>query len=705
MKTTRQMTIKPSLLNDIIALPQKEARQINTKINLLIQDPMPDGKTKKHLKHVPGKFHRLRCGDYRIIYTYNEHSLGILAIRRRNESTYDDDDLDIDLSEELAAQPEQAADKLHEASLPITASWEQTANQDMSKRLPEPITPELLEQLSVPTEYYRRLQFVKTQDELLGCPGIDVDALLRIDQYMFETPIEQVLEQPDLIVNNADDLLRYKEGELLAFLLKLSPEQEKFAHWSLKASGPTLMKGGPGTGKSTVALYRTRSLIQQLRKTGTEPSLLFTTYTHALVQSSRQLLAQLLGEDARYVTVDTADSIAYAVLRDMGQVKEILKPDELRKLTQQAISNTPLEGNALQQQAQQQTLAKIGLDYLLQEITGVIVARQLQTLEAYQTTPRAGRKMRLSTSQRALVWRMYEHWCDLIQATGKETWQQRRVRAEMLVEKSDVTLRYDAVVIDEAQDLDPSLLRLLIKLCSAPSRLFVTADANQSIYGSGFSWSDVHQSLKFQGRTSILHTNYRSTYELGEAAQSYLISRDTQAILDSEGAEYQYIHDGPMPDIRTVDNRVSEARLLAKFFKQSSIHLRLTIGSCAILCPYEWTGREIVAALTNEGIQATYMMGKDLDLKHPGVKVITLKSSKGLEFPIVALAGFVGSSYPIISHDASEEEQAEILAQERRNMYVGMTRAMRTLLVVIPTNSTSSLFQGFDSYYWNTQSK
>ena len=83
MKTTRQMTIKPSLLNDIIALPHKDARQINIKINQLVQDPMPDGKTKKHLKHIAGKFYRLRCGDYRVIYTYNEHSLGILAIRRR----------------------------------------------------------------------------------------------------------------------------------------------------------------------------------------------------------------------------------------------------------------------------------------------------------------------------------------------------------------------------------------------------------------------------------------------------------------------------------------------------------------------------------------------------------------------------------------------------------------------------------------------
>jgi MoxR-like ATPase len=74
----------------------------------------------------------------------------------------------------------------------------------------------------------------------------------------------QVEQQPDL--NDTDDLLRYREGELLSFLLKLSPEQEKYVNWSLNTSGPTLVKGGPGTGKSTIRCYpacRTRPDIRK----------------------------------------------------------------------------------------------------------------------------------------------------------------------------------------------------------------------------------------------------------------------------------------------------------------------------------------------------------------------------------------------------------------------------------------------------------
>jgi superfamily I DNA/RNA helicase len=47
------------------------------------------------------------------------------------------------------------------------------------------------------------------------------------------------------------------------------------------------------------------------------------------------------------------------------------------------------------------------------------------------------------------------------------------------------------------------------------------------------------------------------------------------------------------------------------------------------------------------------------------------------------------------------EEQEEFLAKDRRTMFVGMTRAMRALLVAVPIHAGSSLLQGFDAQYWN----
>ena len=88
--------------------------------------------------------------------------------------------------------------------------------------------------------------------------------------------------------------------------------------------------------------------------------------------------------------------------------------------------------------------------------------------------------------------------------------------------------------------------------------------------------------------------------------------------------------------------------------------------------------------------------------KRSGVKVITLKSSKGLEFPVVAVAGFVESNYPAIFGSMTKEETEEVLARERRTMFVAFTRAMRALLVILPNRTTSPLLKNFDPTKWNS---
>ena len=698
MTTQHLVTMKPDFLAEVNKLPIKEAQQVYNKLHLLTQDPTPDAKVKKQLKYMHGghKIHRIRSGYYRIFYTFDQQYISILALRRRDDDTYEDD-LDEEFLGGLPIDSSASPDHKHVSHF-NGSDWESILISQ-SRPLPEPITVELLNELNVPSTYHKRLVLIKDQDALLSCPGVDEEILLRIDQYMFEMPITEVVCQPDLILNEVDDLLRYREGELLGFLLKLSPEQEKFVNWALPNSGPTLVKGSPGTGKSTVALYRVRSILNKLRKEGnSNPRILFTTYTNALVNSSQQLLEQLLGSDVRHVKVKTADSIIYHVLSKSGQKKEIIEEAEYLQLLKEALKEPRFEGNLLQQQAQHHILEKLGYDYLAQEINTVIVARQLHSLQEYLNTARHGRKIRLNNIHRKVIWSIYEQLQALIDASGKETWQQRRARAAELVEQSDVYQSYDAVLIDEAQDLDPCALRFLVKLCSAPHHIFVTADANQSIYGSGFNWSDVHECLRFQGRTGVLRVNYRSTKEISEAAHSYLT---VNSMLDEDIGERVYINEGPCPDARTVGNFEQEVHLLEHFFRIASRNLHLSLGSCVLLCPGENIGRSLAQKLIGRGIEATFMKGQDLNLKQSSVKILTLSSSKGLEFPIVALAGFIGSNYSDMPTAVSEEEREEILAKNRRMMFVGMTRAMRALLVVTPEDAESPVMQGFDPEYWS----
>lgn len=697
MATEWLVTQKPDFFRALLALPPKEMQQVMAKVEMLTQDPTPDAKTKKQLKYMNGRLHRIRSGDYRIFYTFEQPYISILALRRRDDDTYDED-MDTEFLGGLDAQFD-----VGQAGRVVQPDWERflAPKEQEKKPLLEPITPEILTSCNIPQPYHASLLPLTTHEDILDCQSVPQEYLITLDDYMqtFERPLVQVLQQPDYILNDVQDLLRYKEGELLGFLLKLSPEQEKYVQWGMNATGPTLLKGGPGTGKSTIALYRVRALVQEMRKKDRDEfRILFTTYTNALVKSSEQLLRQLLGEDAHFVEVQTADKIVMTLLGQVGLRATYIDSYNLLNLLKQAVKQTAFEGNAIQQQAQQQAIARISVDYLEQEISQVIVARQLKTLQEYMQAVRTGRKLRLKAIQRQAIWAVYEKLKAMLTERKQETWQQARATAAEIVQSGIIGLRYDAVVIDEAQDLDPSALRLLVRLAARPNRIFITADANQSIYGSSFNWSDVHEDLKFQGRTNILRVNYRSTREIGEAAQSYLAG----GLLDGEQIERVYVNNGLLPGVRSVRSDGEEVQLLARFLPAAAYELRFHIDACAVLCPTTNAGKAIAAELVQQGIDATFMAGSDLNLTRPGIKVLTLKSAKGLEFPIVALAGFSNASwYMTIPSYHTTEERDEFLAVDRRTLFVGMTRAMRVLLVIKPLAAKSSLLDGFDGNYWN----
>ncbi|MBD2328370.1 UvrD-helicase domain-containing protein [Alkalinema sp. FACHB-956] len=684
---------KPTFTNQLLAIPKERVIQVLEKIEVLRDDPKPHGKLKKKLHGYKGDIYRLRSGDFRIIYTYGDGWVALLGVDARKD-VYKGDKLIAEETEVDVA----AFTNLENLLAPEKVLPPEPKPSQAEALLPVELTEELLDRLLIPKTCFPNLLACRTFDDLLEAdvPGAVRD---RLFDCITAPNFDQVLNQPSFVTGSPDELLRFKEGDLLGFLLKLNPEQEKFVTWAMNATGPTLLKGGPGTGKSTVALYRTREILKQLQANGvSQPRILFTTYTNALVTFSEQLLQQLLGEDARFVEVKTADALMSSISHATKQV-QVAQTNELIKLLRQAIPQAiaALEGNVLQQQAQRLVLQRLQPEYLLEELTDVIDARGIETLADYQETTRTGRNISLNKSQRQAIWTLRLHFNQLLKDQGIATWAQMRLYALDRLHTMPDPPVYDAVVVDEAQDLSPVVLRFLVGLCRESNRLFITADANQSIYGNSFRWSEVHHSLKFVGRTGILRMNHRTTQEVGEAAQSYL----QEGILDEDKIERLYIHTGPLPAVRAVADRPSEGSLLAQFCRTAAREFRLGIGACAILTPTEKSGKNIAGQLNYLGVEATFMTSRELNLNCKGIKVLPLKAAKGLEFPIVAIAGFLDSPFSAVTKKLSDEEIAEILMRERRTLFVGMTRAMRALMVLVPAHQPGSFLQNFDPQFWN----
>jgi superfamily I DNA/RNA helicase len=92
------------------------------------------------------------------------------------------------------------------------------------------------------------------------------------------------------------------------------------------------------------------------------------------------------------------------------------------------------------------------------------------------------------------------------------------------------------------------------------------------------------------------------------------------------------------------------------------------------------TGSSVVDVLERKGIPFEWLQKKKgFRPDHDSVKVITLHSSKGLEFPFVGIAGLGLTP----TNEGSLEEEARLL-------YVGMTRATNELIMTYSGDSVYS---------------
>ncbi len=256
---------KPTFTNQLLVFPKEQVVQILEKIEVLRNDPKPHGKLKKKLHGYKGDVYRLRSGDYRIIYTFGDGWVLLLGVDARKD-VYKGDKLIAEKTEiDISSLPDVATLLTIKPTIEPTYQVNITplpTNTETS--LPTQLTAELLKRLRVPEEFWQILTACQTLEDLMAAniPNIWSD---RLFDCIAEPNFDQVLNQPSYLTGSTDDLLRFTEGELLGFLLKMNPEQEKFVSWAINASGPTLLKGGPGTGKSTVALYRVRAMLEKLQ--------------------------------------------------------------------------------------------------------------------------------------------------------------------------------------------------------------------------------------------------------------------------------------------------------------------------------------------------------------------------------------------------------------------------------------------------------
>ena len=346
---------------------------------------------------------------------------------------------------------------------------------------------------------------------------------------------------------------------------------------------------------------------------------------------------------------------------------------------------------------------QLGTTYLLQEILDVIESWGITTQEDYLNLERRGRGFPLKSSLRQAVWAVYQTWLSQMEQQGWITWEILRNPRKALAATAQLTEKpFQALVIDEAQDLSPVALRFLLSLVPSFDAVYLTADAAQSLYQRGFSWKQIHADLKVAGRTLVLRHNYRNTQQILAACATIL--QDTDLVDGESLTQEPSSYLGDRPTVLLLDDSKKEAQEIYDFFTNAAKRFRLPIHAGAVLCASQQIGRNLAKRLVNLGLKAEFVIGKKLDINTTSINVITLHSAKGLEFPFVAIVGLQAGQLPQIEADLPPEEVPAVLDEQRRLFYVGCSRAMRALLICGSKVKPSQFLDPLNEPYWQRRS-
>ncbi|WP_231866993.1 DEAD/DEAH box helicase [Anabaena sp. 4-3] len=251
---------------------------------------------------------------------------------------------------------------------------------------------------------------------------------------------------------------------------------------------------------------------------------------------------------------------------------------------------------------------------------------------------------------------------------------------------------YDAVMLDEGHDFKPEWLKLVAQMVNPETNsLLILYDDAQNLYGEKrdrrFSFKSV--GIQAQGRTTILKLNYRNTeqvlgiaYEFAKEVMQPTTGNDDQIVLVEPASAGRQ---GAMPDLIKLPSFQQEVKYLAQRVQQ--LHERGTPwNDIAIIYRFKFMGDRIFSDFQQAHIPIEWLNANSESRNYnPGeasIKLMTMHSSKGLEFPVVLIPGI---GYLPRENSAPEEEA--------RLLYVAMTRAIDQLILTSdrPSQFTSRL--------------
>ncbi|GIV05851.1 MAG: DNA helicase [Fimbriimonadales bacterium] len=463
------------------------------------------------------------------------------------------------------------------------------------------------------------------------------------------------------------ELENYLQYPWERWLVFLNPTQRDAATASF--SGAARVTGGPGTGKTVVAVHRAKALVKRYPN----ERILLTTFTKSLAQELQRRAHILLGDVAARLHIENLDAFVFRqIQRHYPGVKLIYDEPELQRLV--GFENL-----------WKQFVPHLTPQFVWDEWKQVVDTWGIRTEEAYLKFERVGRGRALPPEERRKLWPVFERMRNLLRNGMLMTHDQA---CYALADKFRARPPYRCVIADEAQDFGPAQMHLLRSLSppDQPDNLFLCVDVAQRIYARSVPW--VRYGIDVRGRSRRLRINYRNTREIQETAERVLSPemqiQQAQALDDPEVLR-EAIAAGwrPVPVLHNPDNppilkrcrnRAEETEKLIKWIRNCH-KTGIRYNEIAVVARTKQMLDNIIEKVLSELGLTACACGAVATPEQ--IYADTAHSVKGLEFRAVAIVA--ADLFPLSTVVQTQGEDA--LQMERNLLFTAMTRPRERLYI------------------------
>ncbi len=441
----------------------------------------------------------------------------------------------------------------------------------------------------------------------------------------------------------------------------LHPSQEKLV--KMNVNGPMLVEGGPGTGKTVLGMHRAAYLSENVFKAEDGKRILFCTFSKKLARYISDNIERLFEQKGVVNNVDVVGVDSF-ISQELGAYTLNVSMRDFNKLAKYVYDTGEW---------------KYSFDFYMYEYFQVIERFGIVSLDKYLAADRTGMGIGLNENNRREVWLFFRRLFEEQRNRGISTFVNRAEKLEMMLKTGKVKSNYDAIIIDEAQDLEPSKLRAIISCINpGPNSVMILSDDNQRIFNLRSWKGDI--GINIVGRTYYLYLNYRTTKEISDYASVALFKgKEKNDYMKS----YKSIVKGNDPVVQGYKDEEKERESIVATINEL-IERGTEANQICVVFPNNNEVSKFEAVLRKHNV--AYMILKDdkVPKDSEGICICNVKGIKGLEFSCVVIAASDKyGSWVEGRYDDFEDSDAKIryMKQIDCERYVAATRARDELFV------------------------